>query len=112
MATSIVQRDDPGTKWYLRYLEYTPSTAWGALNTGVNYSQGKGFVFNKAVRWGGSEMFYTCTVQADMISAHIVPISDTVGKVQTVNVWNAKVNAALVRVYFLVQDPTITVSWQ
>lgn len=111
MAQSIIQRDDPGTKWYLLYLEYTPDTAWGALNTGANYSQGKGFVFNKEVGWG-SGIFYTATVQTDMVLAHIVPISGTTGKVQTLNVRNATVNAALVRVYFLVQDPTITVAWQ
>lgn len=110
MATSIIQRDDPGTKWYLRYLEYTPDTSWGALNTGANYSQGKGFVFNKSVSWG-TGVFYTCTVQTDMILAHIVPTSDTAGKVQTINVRNTTVNAALVRVYFLVTDPTVTVSW-
>jgi len=110
MATSIVQRDDPGTKWYLRYLEYTPSTSWGALNTGANYSQGKGFVFNKPISWG-TTIFYTATVQTDMIFAHIVPTSDTAGKVQTINVRNTTVNAALVRVYFLVTDPTVTVSW-
>lgn len=111
MAESIIQRDDPGTKWYLRYLEWTPSTSWGAVNTGANYSQGKGFVFNKTVSWG-SGIFFSSTVQTDSIESHVVPISDTRGKVQTINVRNTSVAAAIVRVYFLVQDPTITVSWE
>lgn len=109
MAQSIIQRDDPGTKWYLKYLEYTPDSAWGALNTGANFSQGKAFTFSKSISW--QEIFFTATVQTDAIQAHIVPLSDTSAKVATINLRNTTINPQIVRVYFLVKDPDITISW-
>ena len=110
MATSIINRDDPGTRWYLRYLDYIPDNPWGALNTGANFSQGKAFTFSKRVSWAG--IFFTATVQTDGIHAHIVPLSDTSAKVITINLRNTTVNPQIVRVYFLVKDPDITISWQ
>lgn len=109
MAQSIIQRDDPGTKWYLKYLDYIPHNAWGALNTGANFSQGKEFTFNKSISWTG--IFFTATVQTDAIQAHIVPLSDTSAKVVTINPRNTTINPQIVRVYFLVKDPDITISW-
>ena len=109
MAQSIIQRDDPGTRWYLKYLEYIPDTAWGALNTGANFSQAKAFTFNKSISWTG--IFFTTTVQSDAIHAHIVPLNGTSAKVTTVNLRNTTINPAIVRVYILVKDPDITISW-
>ena len=109
MAQSIIHRDDPGTKWYLKYIDYIPDNPWGALNTGANFSQSKTFTFNKRVSWTG--IFFTAIAQTDVIHAHIVPVSDTSGKVATINLRNTTINPQIVRVYFLLTDPDITISW-
>lgn len=108
MAVSTIKRDK-GTEWYLRYLDWTPSNAWGAFPSGSNVAQSKQFKFSSAVSWTG--IFPSALVQHDAIEAHIVPVNNTTGKVNTRNLTSASVSATTVRLYFLVTDPSITVSW-
>lgn len=108
MASSIIQQGS-GNRWYLRYIDYTPEEAWGAVNSGANFSQAKYFTFSKAVSWTG--IFFTATVQSDTVHAHIVPVNSLEGKVISVNMRNTAAAVAIVRVYFLVNDPDVTVSW-
>lgn len=95
-------------KWRLLYLDFM-SLAFGALNTGANYSQGKGFTFSKAISWQTTACF--SLTQSDNIESHVVPISNTAGKVQATNMRNVNQPACIIRVYILTQDPTLTVRW-
>ena len=108
MAVSTISRDK-GTEWYIRYLDWTPSYAWGAYPGGNNVAQSKSFTFSKAISWQG--IFPSALCQSDAIETHIVPASNTVGRVNTRNLTTASVAASVVRVYFFVNDPDVTVSW-
>lgn len=95
-------------QWRLLYLE-KQTLAFGPINTGSNYSQGWGFTFNHNISW--QTTVPVALVQVDGIEAHVVPISNTAGKLTATNMRNTTIAASIARLYILTKDPTLTVAW-